>query len=142
MCDNVNLSYLSIPLLLCIQADDYQSSQNPDLAGPVVDIMGSEEEDTPSTPSSSSSAGTSSSSSTGPTPNVSEQPRESDRPRGPVRSSSSRGRSALRKYIEGFDQAAMIETARVVSAEGAALVERQTTGLFGDIKALTIQMQV
>eukprot|EP00775_Hariotina_reticulata_P002063 gene2064-2383_t len=35
----------------------------------------------------------------------------------------------------------MIETARVVSAEGAALVERQTTALFGDIKALTKQMQ-
>jgi len=33
-------------------------------------------------------------------------------------------------------------THRVVSAEGAALVERQTTALFGDIKALTKQMQV
>jgi class 3 adenylate cyclase len=48
----------------------------------------------------------------------------------------------LRKYIEGFDQATMIDTARVVSAEGAALVERQTTALFGDIKELTQQMQV
>jgi class 3 adenylate cyclase len=36
----------------------------------------------------------------------------------------------------------MIDTARVVSAEGAALVERQTTALFGDIKELTQQMQV
>jgi class 3 adenylate cyclase len=48
----------------------------------------------------------------------------------------------LRKYVEGFDQATMIDTARVVSAEGAALVERQTTALFGDIKELTQQMQV
>jgi hypothetical protein len=50
-------------------------------------------------------------------------------------------KSALRRYVEGFDQATMIETARVVSAEGAALVERQTSALFGDIKELTKQMQ-
>ncbi len=51
-------------------------------------------------------------------------------------------RSALRDYVESFDQATMVETARVVSTEGAALVERQTTALFGDIKELTRQMQV
>jgi hypothetical protein len=50
-------------------------------------------------------------------------------------------KSALRRYVEGFDQAMMVETARVVSAEGAALVERQTSALFGDIKELTRQMQ-
>jgi hypothetical protein len=50
-------------------------------------------------------------------------------------------RSALRRYVEGFDQTTMIETARVVSVEGAALVERQTAALFGDIKELTQQMQ-
>jgi hypothetical protein len=35
-----------------------------------------------------------------------------------------------------------VETARIVSQEGAALVERQTTALFGDIKQLTQEMQV
>lgn len=39
-------------------------------------------------------------------------------------------------------QAAMVETARIVSAEGAALVERQTSALLGDIKKLTVQLQV
>ena len=37
---------------------------------------------------------------------------------------------------------AMVETARIVSAEGAALVERQTTALMGDIKKLQSQIQV
>jgi hypothetical protein len=50
-------------------------------------------------------------------------------------------KSALRRYVESFDQATMVSTARVVSAEGAALVERQTSALFGDIKELTRQMQ-
>ncbi|GBF90000.1 hypothetical protein Rsub_02706 [Raphidocelis subcapitata] len=50
-------------------------------------------------------------------------------------------KSALRRYVESFDQATMVDTARVVSAEGAALVERQTAALFGDIKELTRQMQ-
>ncbi len=57
-------------------------------------------------------------------------------------SSSGGGKSALRRYVESFDQAAMVETARVVSVEGAALVERQTSALLGDIKKLTAQMQV
>lgn len=35
----------------------------------------------------------------------------------------------------------MVETARIVSAEGSALVERQTSALLGDIKKLTIQIQ-
>ena len=50
--------------------------------------------------------------------------------------------SALRKYVETFDQATMVETARIVSQEGAALLERQTYALFGDTKKLTQQMQV
>lgn len=58
-----------------------------------------------------------------------------------ARGSLKRQKSALRSYVEGFDQATMVETARVVSAEGAGVVERQTTALFGDIKALTQQMQ-
>ena len=36
----------------------------------------------------------------------------------------------------------MVETARIVSTEGAALVERQTSAVLGDIKKLTQQIQV
>jgi len=43
--------------------------------------------------------------------------------------------------VESFDQATMVETARIVSAEGAALVERQTAAVLGDIKKLTKQIQ-
>ncbi|KAG1679460.1 hypothetical protein FOA52_007752 [Chlamydomonas sp. UWO 241] len=50
-------------------------------------------------------------------------------------------KSALRRYVESFDQAAMVETARIVSLEGAALVERQTSAVLGDIKQLTRQIQ-
>ncbi len=46
------------------------------------------------------------------------------------------------RYVEGFDQATMVETARIVSLEGAALVERQTSALLGDIKKLTAQVCV
>jgi hypothetical protein len=56
-------------------------------------------------------------------------------------SSGGRKRSALREYVESFDQATMVETARIVSLEGAALVERQTHALFGDLRLLTLQMQ-
>jgi hypothetical protein len=48
---------------------------------------------------------------------------------------------ALREYVESFDQDAMLATARLVSAEGAGLVERQTGALFGDVKALQAEMQ-
>ena len=50
------------------------------------------------------------------------------------------GRFCVR-YVEAFDQATMVEMTRVVSAEGAALVEAQTTALFGDLKQLQRQMQ-
>eukprot|EP00195_Chlamydomonas_chlamydogama_P006118 CAMPEP_0202908678 /NCGR_PEP_ID=MMETSP1392-20130828/46850_1 /ASSEMBLY_ACC=CAM_ASM_000868 /TAXON_ID=225041 /ORGANISM="Chlamydomonas chlamydogama, Strain SAG 11-48b" /LENGTH=418 /DNA_ID=CAMNT_0049598121 /DNA_START=84 /DNA_END=1340 /DNA_ORIENTATION=+ len=74
---------------------------------------------------------------------------EPDRPTSSSSASSSsnssslmkKEKSALRKYVESFDQAMMVETARIVSAEGAALVERQATALLGDIKKLTAQMQ-
>ncbi|WIA16709.1 hypothetical protein OEZ85_013364 [Tetradesmus obliquus] len=127
---------------LFAQADDLDVSSDPDAPGPIVDILGSHEEEDP-LPSSSSSDSSKASSSSSSSSGSSEAGRSEagSRPRGPVRSDSSRGRSALRKYIEGFDQATMIDTARVVSAEGAALVERQTTALFGDIKELTQQMQ-
>lgn len=54
---------------------------------------------------------------------------------------SSVKRSSLRAYVESFDQDTMVETARIVSQEGAALVERQTSALFGDVKVLTKHMQ-
>lgn len=59
-------------------------------------------------------------------------------------SSSSPGDSekgALKKYVESFDQEAMMATARLVTREGAALVERQTEALFGDAKKLQAEMQ-
>jgi hypothetical protein len=125
---------------------------DPDVTNPIVDIMTSLEEldMEPDTDSSSSRANSSegastssSSSSSAASDGASSNTSSSGESRsGPQRSSSARGRSALRKYIEGFDQSTMVETARVVSAEGAGLVERQTTALFGDIKALTKQMQV
>ena len=46
------------------------------------------------------------------------------------------------RYVEAFDQETMLEMTRVVSAEGAALVEAQTSALFGDLKLLQRQMQV
>jgi hypothetical protein len=52
-----------------------------------------------------------------------------------------RQKGALRRYVETFDQAAMIATARLVTSEGAALVERQTRALWGDVQALQAQMQ-
>lgn len=54
---------------------------------------------------------------------------------GPARTAS------LRKYIETFDSKTLSETASIVSVEGIALVERQTTGLFGSIEMLQRQMQ-
>ncbi|CAK0743020.1 hypothetical protein CVIRNUC_001438 [Coccomyxa viridis] len=50
-------------------------------------------------------------------------------------------RIPLREYVETFDQQTMLEMTQVVSAEGAALVEAQTSALFGDLKQLQRQMQ-
>ena len=47
----------------------------------------------------------------------------------------------LRRYVEAFDVAALREMAAIVSLEGAALVERQTLALFGDVKQLQEEMQ-
>lgn len=52
-----------------------------------------------------------------------------------------RPKGALRQYVESFDQETMVSTARLVTGEGAALVERQTKALFGDVKALQAEMQ-
>jgi hypothetical protein len=57
----------------------------------------------------------------------------------PKDSKSEKG--VLRKYVESFDQEAMMATARLVTREGAALVERQTEALFGDAKKLQAEMQ-
>eukprot|EP01023_Acetabularia_acetabulum_P050853 TRINITY_DN5546_c0_g1_i3.p1 TRINITY_DN5546_c0_g1~~TRINITY_DN5546_c0_g1_i3.p1 ORF type:complete len:215 (-),score=53.16 TRINITY_DN5546_c0_g1_i3:1199-1843(-) len=50
-------------------------------------------------------------------------------------------RPILKQYIAKFDQQTMIETSRLVSIEGAAIVEMQTTALFGDVKQLQKEMQ-
>ena len=50
-------------------------------------------------------------------------------------------KGALRKYVESFDQETMMNTARLFSVEGAALVERQTEALFGDATELQKEMQ-
>merc|ERR1712157_100100 len=52
-----------------------------------------------------------------------------------------RPKNKLQQYIETFDQQTLQETARILSSEGASLVERQTRGLFGDIMELQEEMQ-
>jgi hypothetical protein len=47
----------------------------------------------------------------------------------------------LRKYIESFDQETMRETAKILSREGASLLDRQTRALWGDVKELQAEMQ-
>ena len=54
---------------------------------------------------------------------------------------SKKQKGSLRQYVESFDQETMVAVARLVTVEGAALVERQTKALFGDVKALQTQMQ-
>ena len=54
---------------------------------------------------------------------------------------ASDGSPLLCRYVETFDQQTMLEMTQVVSAEGAALVEAQTSALFGDLKQLQRQMQ-
>jgi len=49
-------------------------------------------------------------------------------------------KDSLKSYIASFDSDTMLETARILSLEAAALVERQTTALFGDVKTLQQQM--
>lgn len=84
---------------------------------------------------------------------LSDQPDSASPPPPPPPPSSSSGgkneetslvkkqKGALRQYVESFDQETMIATARLVTTEGAALVERQTKALFGDVKTLQSQMQ-
>ena len=48
---------------------------------------------------------------------------------------------ALRQYIQTFNQETLAATARLVSHEGASLVERQSTGLFGSVKELQEDMK-
>jgi hypothetical protein len=49
-------------------------------------------------------------------------------------------KASLRRYVETFDAETLSATARIVSMEGVALVERQTTALFGSVEALSTQM--
>ena len=50
-------------------------------------------------------------------------------------------KSKMQEYVESFDQETLVETARIVSAEAAMLVERQTSTLFGDVHLLQKEMQ-
>ena len=50
-------------------------------------------------------------------------------------------KSKMQEYVESFDQETLVETARIVSAEAAMLVERQTSTLFGDVQQLQQEMQ-
>lgn len=59
----------------------------------------------------------------------------------PSQGAESGKKSALRQYVESFDQETMVEMAKMISVEGAALVERQITGLFGDLKLLQQELQ-
>ena len=43
--------------------------------------------------------------------------------------------------MESFDQETLVQTANIVSAEAAVLVERQSTALFGSIQDLQAEMQ-
>ncbi|EFJ50713.1 hypothetical protein VOLCADRAFT_88515 [Volvox carteri f. nagariensis] len=132
-------------------AGDVETSDNPDFAdattvdldSPAPSSIGSSVDEDTTTSSAASTAGAYGSA------NRSSGGAASTSGRGPVGSrrgpgaegGGGRGKSALRRYVESFDQATMVETARVVSVEGAALVERQTSALLGDIKKLTTQMQ-
>jgi hypothetical protein len=49
-------------------------------------------------------------------------------------------KGSLKRYVESFDAEALGETARIVSVEGLALLDRQTSGLFGSLEALQRQM--
>lgn len=49
--------------------------------------------------------------------------------------------SRLREYIEKFDQTTLLEMSRMLSQESVAIVETQTSALFGDIRKLQEQMQ-
>lgn len=105
---------------LFAMADSPEETTNPDYAAADI-IYDMDRPMSPEPGSSNSGASSSSGSSSGPV--------------------TRKQKSALRRYVEDFDQATVVEMARVVSAEGAALVERQTSAIFGDIKKLTQQMQ-
>ena len=55
--------------------------------------------------------------------------------------SKSSGTLTLKQYVQSFDQAALVETSRVVSLEGVTLAERQTGALFGSGETLAKEMQ-
>ena len=67
-----------------------------------------------------------------------EEPVSSSSPSSPDAVVPAKG--SLKKYVESFDAESLGETARIVSAEGLALLDRQTSGLFGSVDALQRQM--
>merc|ERR1711871_1549458 len=65
-------------------------------------------------------------------------------PQGPMAEAAKlakKRKSKMQEYVESFDQETLVETARIVSAEAAMLVERQTSTLFGDVHRLQQEMQ-
>merc|ERR1711871_798782 len=65
-------------------------------------------------------------------------------PQGPMAEAAKlakKRKSKMQEYVESFDQETLVETARIVSAEAAMLVERQTSTLFGDVHRLQQDMQ-
>lgn len=51
------------------------------------------------------------------------------------------GKPLLREYIDSFDRETMIATARIMSKEGANLLDRQNRALWGDVNQLQQEMQ-
>ena len=59
----------------------------------------------------------------------------------PKEASVAKKKGKLQEYVESFDQETLVQTANIVSAEAAVLVERQSTALFGSIQDLQAEMQ-
>ncbi|KAL0019738.1 hypothetical protein WJX77_008774 [Trebouxia sp. C0004] len=95
-----------------------------------------EQQDRPATPSSPSSPSTS-----GASESSAGQSSGGSQGEGAGLGQGKKKESPLRKYIESFDQATLADMTRQVSQEGAALVDVQTTALFGNLRELQSQMQ-
>ncbi|KAI3427925.1 hypothetical protein D9Q98_006317 [Chlorella vulgaris] len=118
------------------EADALEEASDPDSAPPLEPTTPKASEGQQPSTSGASSSSSSSSSSSGASSSAGSG--------GPAEAASAltkRPKSALRKYVESFDQETMLETARLVTVESAALTERQTQALYGDIKALQADMQ-
>lgn len=121
------------------QADSLELVDNPDVASGATSSPSSSGGSAPATPPSSPTESSASTS-----PSLDDFPggtgSRSDQDSAPASPKQVKS-GALRRYIDSFDQATMMQMARLVSAEGAQLVERQTCALFGNLKQLQRQMQ-